>query len=309
VQAYACVGKPNCLMTQNNLPPEPFGMGLDEGTLADGTAYARLLVSHQDGGQVSLIDVRSSPQLIDVSSPFFTPVMQTAGMSRNGAFGLAVQHPGSSSSSWYLTSNLQPVISTFRVADLGVVVPSVSFSIGGSFAMGNDVRDVVFDEDGRRAFLTENNPPSLVVLDTGPGMTAADPGVAANQLVDIVDVCQTPSHVKALPVDVPGAPGQPPRHTSRLYVVCFLSNQVMVVDPDLPAVLDTILVGRGPNDLAFNITPDHPHPAHPYAFVTNFSESTIGVIDLDPNSPTWDRMVARIGIPVPPPPVSSSPVL
>jgi YVTN family beta-propeller protein len=97
-----------------------------------------------------------------------------------------------------------------------------------------------------------------------------------------------------------------PRLQTNVYVVCFLSNQVQVVDPDAPGVLDTVLVGRGPNDVAFNFgDSDDPQapPAPPArrAFVSHFAEMSVGLIDLDPGSPTLDRMVARIGKPVPPP--------
>ena len=66
-------------------------------------------------------------------------------------------------------------------------------------------------------------------------------------------------------------------------MACFLSNQIMVVDPDAAQVEDTILVGRGPNAMVFNFgdADDHVTPAPPArrAFVTHFSEMSIGVID------------------------------
>src|SRR5262249_35719886 len=126
------------------------------------------------------------------------------------------------------------------------------------------------------------------------------------QLTDIVDVCQTPSHMGVRRGNVQGAPGTPDHVQTNLYVVCFLSSQVMVVDPDAPLVQDTILMGRGPDEITFNFgddgDPDAP-PAPPArrAWVTHYSEMTIGEIDLDPGSPTQNRLVARIGKPVPPP--------
>jgi YVTN family beta-propeller protein len=103
-------------------------------------------------------------------------------------------------------------------------------------------------------------------------------------------------------IDVPGAPGAPSRKATRVYVTCFQSNQIMVVDPDLSVVTDTILVGRGPNDLVFSDGPSITGGSRPRrGFVTNFSEMTIGVIDLEPGSITENRMIARIGVPVPPP--------
>jgi DNA-binding beta-propeller fold protein YncE len=84
----------------------------------------------------------------------------------------------------------------------------------------------------------------------------------------------------------------------------------MVVDPDRAGVDETILVGRGPNDFAFNFSSVNPdgsldtdldvQPIHKRAYVTDYTESTISVIDLDPGSMTENRVVARIGLPSPP---------
>ena len=276
------------------LPPEPFGMALDVGAYADGTAYQHLLVSHLGSGQVSLIDRLDTPNptVEYVSAPFFT----SDATGHRGAFALAPQHPGQGLSLWYLTSNVNPQIATFRVAQANAIVPSQTFSLSGVFQVGNDVRDVAFQPDGARAFFTENNPPSVFVVDTRPNATSAD--FPANQIVDVLDVCQEPSHMLPLTFQLPGAPGEPPLVQNRLYVVCFVANQVMVVDADTPQVLDTILLGRGPNDIVFDerdgFTPRR------RLYVSDFADWTISMIDLDPGSPTENRVVARIGLPVPP---------
>jgi hypothetical protein len=300
IQTYECVGQPSCTATTMQLPPEPFSMTLDEGVRGDGTPYARLVLPHLASGQVTLIDATSDDAthaVQSVSTSFFA----ADGSGRHGAFALAPRDPGTPGSLWYLTSNLQPTIATFRIADFDVVVPSVTFSVGGAFATGNDVRDVAFEPGGLRAFLTANNPPSVVVLDTAIKQNAAARGQPNNQVVDIIDVCQTPSHMGVRRAIVPGAPGTPGnngRLRTQIFVVCFLSNQVMIVDPDLPAVSDTIIVGRGPNDIAFNFGDQQSPGAGPRrAYITQFAESTIGVLDLEPGSPTENRLVARIGLP------------
>jgi hypothetical protein len=204
-----------------------------------------------------------------------------------------------------MTSNLQPLLATFRVADAALVIPAPVINLGGTFALGFDVRDIHFEPGGNRAFLTQANPPSVMVLDTRPLQNSTTPGQPINKLVDIIDVCQAPSHMGVRRSLAAGAPGAPTLTTTQLYVACFLSNQIMVVDPDRPGVSDTILVGRGPNDLAFNFSDwdaSQPLvPAHRRAWVTQFSEHSLGEIDLEPGSPTENRLVARIGKPVPPP--------
>jgi hypothetical protein len=299
-----------CGVENPNLPSEPFGMYIDTGSLPSPSPspYANLLVSSLSTGQVTLIDptrgnnnVRDpmDQMILNVSQPFF----QADASGRHGAFALAPQHPGDPTSTWYMTSNLQATIATFRVAQVGVIVPAVSFSLGGAFAIGTDVRDIVFEPGGNRAFLSENNPPSVLVLDTRV-TEGRNPGQPINQLVDIINVCQEPSQMGVRRALVAGSPGSPPLLRTQIYVVCFLSNQMMVVDPDAPDVLDTVLLGRGPNDIAFNFGDDDVTPPKPparRAFVTQFSEMSVGVIDLDPNSPTRNRLVARIGKPLPPP--------
>jgi YVTN family beta-propeller protein len=165
-----------------------------------------------------------------------------------------------------------------------VVVSAGAFSVSGPFAAANDLRDIAFERGGNRAFVTVNTPPSVAVLDTRPQLVGPTPGTPSNQVVDVINVCQTPSHM-GVRYDAAGRP--------RIYVACFQSNQVMVVDPDHAVVTDTIIVGRGPNDIVFDET-------RQVAYVTHYGESTIGVIDLLPGSATENRLVARIGVPIPP---------
>ena len=89
-------------------------------------------------------------------------------------------------------------------------------------------------------------------------------------------------HVKDI-----AAKDNPQRHL--VYVVCFGSSQIYVIDPQLAKVIDQIQTGKGPNVLEFDLE-------HQLAFVANFLENTIGVIDLNPSHPSFNRMVLRIGI-------------
>ena len=76
----------------------------------------------------------------------------------------------------------------------------------------------------------------------------------------------------------------------------------MIVDPYRPGVDDTIFSGfAGPNDLTFNFSDagavqpiaDVGIPRH--AYVTNYSESTIAVVDLEPGSVNENRVLAKLG--------------
>ncbi|MCU1277839.1 MAG: hypothetical protein JWM53_1385 [bacterium] len=300
IQDYICQGEPSCVVgTDQNgktqLPTEPFGMQIDQ-------SRKLLLVSHLATGQVSVIGAAASVlpvnALLSESAPFFPP--DTTG--RHGAFSLAQQHPDDPHSLWYLTSNVNPLVATFRVGDSNLVIPQATFGVNSSFALGNDVRDIHFDSDGNRAFVTDANPPTLLVVDTRTDTTNGN--VPRNIVTDIVDVCQTPAHSGVRRFAVAGAPGTPAMRKSKVIVVCFLASQLMIVDPDRPGVDDTIFSGlSGPNDIAFNFTDDDAAdkitrvgvPRH--AYVTNYSESTVAVVDLEPGSPTENRVLARLGYP------------
>jgi hypothetical protein len=300
VQDYFCTSQPTCTVGVNNngktqLPTEPFGMQLDRSS-------GRLVVSHLATGQVSVIDAYKTPAnaLLSESTQFFPP--DPTG--RHGAFGLAQQTPSDPHSLWYLTSSVNPLIATFRIADANVVTvaPQSTFALSNTFAQGTDVRDFIFDTGGNRAFVTENNPPSLLVIDTSTDPTeGAQPH---NLVTKVIDICQTPSHSGVRRFTVAGAPGTPSYTKTKVMVVCFLSSQVMIVDPDRGGVDDTIFSGfTGPNDIAFNFS--DPGDVQPianvgvsrHAYVTNYSESTIAVVDLEPGSPTENRVLAKLGHP------------
>jgi hypothetical protein len=297
VQDYICFGEPTCVIgtdanDKTQLPTEPFGMAIDP-------LGRRLLVSHLQTGQVSVINIDALPvnALLSESTPFFTP----DATGRHGAFALAQQDPTQQNSLWYMTSDVQAEIATFRIGESNVVIPDVTFPLNGSFAQGASTRALAFDTGGQRLFATDANPPTTLVIDTRTNTTQGDQ--PHNTVTDIVDVCQTPSHFGVRRFVVPGAPGTPALLKTKIAVVCFLSSQIMIVDPDRPGVDDTIFSGlSGPNDIAFNFTDDgDPNPVTQimprHAYVTNYSESTLAVVDLEPGSPTENRVLARLGLP------------
>ena len=299
IQTYTCNARLGCNRGDNDIPSEPFNILIDEGTRADGAPYSRLVVGHRAAGQVSLINLLGVPNVSDVSPPFF--VANTA--QQRGAFGLARLGQGDGAI-FYLTSSLIPQVATFTIGSSptgDAVSPGPTFTFGGAFASGADSRALVTDPNGKRAFLAQNAPPQLAVLDLRLDQPETH-GLPANKIVSAVDICQEPSNLVLRQRLSAAGVG------SKLYVSCFVANQLMVVDPDLSVVDETILVGRGPSEMAFNFTGAEteageqlPTPTHRYGYVALFNESTIAVIDLQPGSPTENRMVARIGMTQPPP--------
>ena len=85
-----------------------------------------------------------------------------------------------------------------------------------------------------------------------------------------------------------------------MYVLCYAANQMAVVDPDLAALVDSVLVGRGPNEIVFNFGSGESAVSDPRAFVTNFLDNSISVVDLQPGSRYENHVIARIGFTEPP---------
>lgn len=87
----------------------------------------------------------------------------------------------------------------------------------------------------------------------------------------------------------------------RVFAVCFDSRSVFVIDPETERVETIIQTGRGPQDVAFDegIGPDGEPFA--YAYISHFTDSYLGIVDLDQRRPnTFGAIVANVGVPQPP---------
>jgi hypothetical protein len=149
---------------------------------------------------------------------------------------------------------------------------------------GGDVRDISFTRDGRRAYVVERRPPSLVEIDTSPSPPPA--GDPRGVVLRAVEVCGEPS-LLMLREDPPPL---------RAYVTCFSDGQIFVVDPQRGATVDVIDVGRGPNGIVQ--LPRHP-TLGALAAVVNFADNNLAFISLEPASPTENRVLFKIGAPRP----------
>ncbi len=85
--------------------------------------------------------------------------------------------------------------------------------------------------------------------------------------------------------------------STRVFVVCFDTRFVFMYDPDAKRIDATFSTGRGPQALAFDTAPD---ATHSFLFVAHFTDSYLGVIDLDMRNATFGTMFATIGQPLPP---------
>jgi DNA-binding beta-propeller fold protein YncE len=289
------------------VPGEPFSLRLDERQdlqqvtpTGENLAIELLYVSHLTSGEVSIFcappptqigdngviqDRKGEPPvLMYVVSNLFMP-------NTNMQFGTddVIRQPFTET--LYAVSRTNAYVATVgRYADLPLDnscdPAQYQYAAGGQISLaslnnGSDARAIVFAPDGGRAFITERQPPSVVVLNTGaPGIGGSD-RVAT---VAPIEVCDEPSTLMVRQLDT---------NTLYLYVICFADRSIFVIDPDLGAVVDSIQLPDGPNSLAMDPTT----AAQPYGYVAGFRENTVGVIDLNPANPTFDQVIGLIGTP------------
>jgi hypothetical protein len=111
-------------------------------------------------------------------------------------------------------------------------------------------------------------------------------------IYDSIPLDTGPSHVEI--GNIINQDGQLER---RVFIVCFDTRFVFMYDPTAQRVQGPFRTGRGPQALAFDTAPD---ASHSFLFVGHFTDSYLGVIDLDMRNPTFGTMFATIGEPLPP---------
>ncbi len=233
-----------------------------------------IYLAHLSGGEVSLLTLKGNEvKYRDSRAGFFT-----SSSSIKGGYGLAPRVPGDIGSEVYVSSRVDSILASFLVSNNRVM--DSSRLLLGAISPANDVRGIAFAPGGEQLFVVNRLPPSLVTLD----MTLEN-GAPKAEARQPVEVCPEPSLVR-LAAD-PTRPGD--ASALLAYVVCFASSQIYVVDTTLNRVVGQIATGRGPFALEIDMSRKR-------AFVANFLENTVGVIDLDPAHSTYQHMVLRIGL-------------
>jgi YVTN family beta-propeller protein len=280
------------------LPDEAYALAVD-----DALVNPLLYVGHLRSGAVSLVYLGNGedafPELLGVNGGVLPP----DGNGSRGMTSLTIRNPAECGSQVFATSRFRNVASSFVVsgingADCGFV-PSpgamdsrtlaiiaqgnaVSTGIPGSetrgieFIAGKALSQTAPSVTGDVAFLLQRNPPALVALDANTNIPFAT-----------LEMCQGPLSLAQQTVHgVPAGLDGP-----TLFVTCFDSGEVYVVDATVPRVKAIIPVGRGPVYTLFDDT----DPTRGY--VVGFGGNNVSVLDLDPASPTSYRVIQRIGYP------------
>ena len=291
------------------LPDEPYALALDDTTNL-------LFVGHLRG-YVSLIDATidnptQSPSLVNVNNG-------VVGADASGSIGITslTVHPNGSTcgKEIYAASRFRPQANAFVVYGLSqttrceghgdgsaeaeglVIVPdgaSLSTGIAGSDTRGIEFVNSKYVPPGAllpplpqnqnsspdRAFLIQRNPPTMVGIDLSTQLP-----------LSTMEICQGPTQL----VQPKDAQGEPLFGVPLLFITCFDSGELYIVDPSVPQIRTIIPVGREPINTVFD--PNDPTRA----YVITFGQNNVSVVDLDPLSPTVNRVIERIGYPSPTP--------
>lgn len=290
------------------MPPEPYGVA------ADATGQA-LVVTHQAAAAVSLI-----------TNPWDgVPTMQFAlGNLAPGPVGLAsvpvpefvfaasVPHRPA----FLLSYRAAAELDVLRYYDDAAASPARPFltrtaAVGITVnADGQDSRGLAIDDTDRRQceqacngslpclqecaaipaqlFIANRTPPSLIIgeVRSDVSLTGTNDQIT---IYDSVPLSFGPSRVQVGQIiDEQGLPQR------RVFVSCFDSRYVFIYDPVANRIDGEIRTGRGPHGLAFD-------PTAPLLYIAHFTDSYIGIVDLDQrHAETYGTIVLTLGTPQPP---------
>ncbi|MEJ7732267.1 MAG: hypothetical protein WKG00_24055 [Polyangiaceae bacterium] len=150
-----------------------------------------------------------------------------------------------------------------------------------------------------RAFIANRAPPSLLIGEIRTQVVLdGDTPVGA---VDSVRVFQNiPLSFGASRVHIGHVLDEQGQKQLRVFVVSFDAREIVSYDPEARRVESLIHTGRGPHALATDTREGD--EGYSLLYVGHFSDSFLGVVDLDMRHPkTFGQMFAAVGVPNPPP--------
>lgn len=303
------------------LPIEPYAVAAS----VDGEA---VVVSHQSQGQVSLFtndwqDPAAGPQLsyvLDVTngspvhvSPVPVPAIAQLDRGPDGPRTLGYQ-PGF----WvaFRGTSAIPLLRHFDAVDSPSGQPFLALVTVDplSTTITTDVRGMASDDSERRAcesdcgtgdtacltacarvpvrvYLAnrsiEGEPGSLLIGST-TSSRVADPASDRLQVSNLVSVDEGPSRVAiGQIIDRQGLPRR------RVFVTSFDANSLSIYDPDARVIEARVPTGRGPTAVVID-------DARALAYVAHFTDSYVGVVDLDARHSSFGTLILTLGNPTAP---------
>jgi len=299
------------------LPVEPYGIGAS----IDGTA---IVVSHQTEGEVSLFTNDwergdSGPELAFILRELAPRPVSVAAIPMPAIAQLDRQAGGSRvlgyQPGFWVTSRGTPFVQLVRYFD-AVDSPDGYPFLSGAFvdrlttSATSDVRGMAVDDSRRTACETACDPADLACLEACAGIalevylanrtpgsiligntTSVRRGELSNdrlQVSNLMPIEDGPS--RAVMGHVLDEQGLPQR---RVFVPSFDSSVVTIYDPDAHTISARVHAGRGPTAVVVD-------DAHAIAYVAHFTDSYVGVIDLDTRHAAFGTLILALGKPTEP---------
>jgi len=155
-----------------------------------------------------------------------------------------------------------------------LVLPKAS---GGEYARG-----MTLSLDGSRLYIAYRSPNALLIVDVAP--TAS--GAPANALVDTIGIGGRPAQVVVAPTG--------PKGRDRIYVSCYGTDDIWVVDPELRTVVDVFELVHSPYGMSAIAVPDGQGGKTWRLYTGLFTRHEVVALDIDPSAKVQGAVVATI---------------
>jgi hypothetical protein len=130
--------------------------------------------------------------------------------------------------------------------------------------------------------------PGSLLIGSTMSIRVADPSNDRLQISDLIAVDEGPSRITmGQIIDRQGQPSQ------RVFLTSFDSSSLIIYDPEARAIDVRVPTGRGPTALVVD-------NAHALAYVAHFTDSYVGVIDLDARHSSFGTLIMTLGNPTAP---------
>ncbi len=155
-----------------------------------------------------------------------------------------------------------------------LVLPRAS---GGEYARG-----MTLSTDGSRLYIAYRSPNALLIVDIAP----TGSGAPANALVDTIGIGGRPAQVVVAPTG--------PKGRERIYVSCYGTDDIWVVDPELRAVVDVFELVHSPYGMAVVAVPDGTGGQLWRLYTGLFTRHEVVALAIDPSDKVQGAVVDTI---------------
>lgn len=293
------------------VPADPFGVNVTR-VERGGNPFDLVSTSHLRGDRVATMSLRASRSAIDLGGGVGDGQVSAISAIASATLASAPLLEGSNAVT-QRPGTLEMYAAGKNTNTIGVFVPFVN-DLGeaeaivrrGYVNLNNlssvvDARALTFDPAGERMFVVTRRPDALHVFRIVPEDPETGAGVD-HQLERVVPLGDQPADVVL---------HRSPSGRDLLYVTCYDSQSIQVIDPDTGVLVDEIDLDAQPYTLVIDqdtlrcrFSGDRCR-----AYVTLFSDAksssqscddsddgcgAVGVIDLDPASPRYHQLIAKV---------------